>query len=131
MRIAGVICLALSFLLLASANAYGYFAMQRMMAVSGPTFDFVRFHRLVDLPGLAALLTLPLSLAGLLLLLTAGVVERARVRAREGRRLCGGCGYDLRGTLAADGEACPECGRGIPARQRIAASEGQPIVAAD
>jgi len=34
-------------------------------------------------------------------------VQRLRARRREKRGLCGGCGYDLRGSASA---RCPECG---------------------
>ena len=37
---------------------------------------------------------------------------KAYVRSRQG--LCARCGYDLRGSLAADSTACPECGEAIP-----------------
>ena len=52
--------------------------------------------------------------------LISGPLKRRR-RLGEARRRtpCKGCGYDLRGTLAAGLDRCPECGRGVSAARRV------------
>lgn len=52
--------------------------------------------------------------AGLIALQRRTLWQRNRRRYRRNMGLCVACGYDLRATILAGGDACPECGEPIP-----------------
>lgn len=67
---------------------------------------------------LGSCMWIPLLMA-LWISLLAWSFSRAKQLAQELRQLCVcECGYDLRGSIAADSTCCPECGQEIPERVR-------------
>ena len=71
---------------------------------------------------LAFLVAIGIS-AGLAWFTPVAVRSRRQQRWREAG-CCTECGYDLRGTVAAGGRQCPECGAAVPLDQRRAAAGG-------